>query len=173
MKLNEHIASSKEANIQNNKLFSLVDIKLKLEDGEKVLNTFAEYIERLNPLLTEKYVYETKQLTGVLNTPRDIYKTIYMLLDSLIKEIEEYKKLSIEYKNDANHNTHINEHNTSTLQKNTFIFYTNVQQCFNTLAYLADVLNSAHLQAENIGSSDLSETYKLETSDLLQRVLWK
>jgi len=121
-------------------------IKERLEESAKLYKIFIEYFDKLKPLLTNEYGQINKDIETFLTS----LKTEYIHLS------KKFDVLTIQM-------SAKNQDITDSLIE----FYANYTSYYININRLINLFNASHLQSENIHNDNLSQTYKLETSDLL------
>jgi hypothetical protein len=127
------------------------NIKNKLSDGNKVAISVEEYLERLAILFEGKYLEEQKNVSKIITDLKKESTTEADILETamLIEKNTDLHKIII----------------------SVFDTYEQISNYFLGLQYMIDVLNLPYLQSENNDTADVSQTYKLETNNILRKIL--
>lgn len=126
------------------------NIKKKISDGNKFVILIEDYSDKLYPLFMESYVDEQKNISKLI---------LELKKNTKISELIDETDVVINKKGSFNN-----------LLDSIFNTYEEISDYFLSLQSIIDLLNIAHLQPENIMSSEMSQTYKLETSDILKKI---
>ncbi len=116
-------------------------LKKKIADADNIFDLFNDYYERVAPLLEEHYNTESVVLGKIINEYSGL-KT--KLVDSINKDSQNISDI--------------------------FELYSNYQNLFLVMENVINYIHKPHLLAENIDNSLLSQTYKLETADVLSHL---
>lgn len=116
-------------------------IKNKLQDSEKIINLFSSYLDLILPLLEEKYDEEMHEVK------------------QLLKKYPESRDKILQYFSGKLSN------------KNIFELYHECQNYYLSLENTYHFFDQPNLHSENIDTSNLSQTYKLETADFFSKLI--
>ncbi len=116
-------------------------LKNKIADADNIIVLFNDYYDRAAPLLEEHYNVESLILSKTINEYKDL-KTL--LVDAINRENQSISDI--------------------------FDLYTKYQNLFLMMENVMNYIHKPYLLAENIDNSLLSQTYKLETADLLSNL---
>jgi hypothetical protein len=121
----------------------------KLKDGELITKTFEDYFERLAPLIQGRYTTDHELLEGAL-------KSLPGKLNQAQKEGQGLPKGP-----------------SGGFEKSSrahFAAYSALREYFLAIDGVYQIFDQAYLGAESLDEADLSKTYRLETSDLLNNL---
>lgn len=119
-------------------------------DSQPIINLFEEYYDRLKSILVEKYEEESNQIQNMLK-----------LLPEQSQQIQDMYAV-IETLN--------NKTTFKNLIQHIFEFASILQKFNLSITKLVKLFGSPYLSAESIVSTDVSQTYRYETIDLLEKI---
>lgn len=118
-------------------------------DSQPIINLFEEYYDRLKSILVEKYEEESNQIQNILK-----------ILPEQNKEISD-RYTTIET---------FNKPTFKVLVQNIFEFASVLQRFNLSITRIVKLFESPYLSAESIVSTDVSQTYRYETIELLEKI---
>lgn len=128
----------------------LTNIKTNLPDGKQVIDLFGDYYERIKPLLTNRYDDDLENITRLIKEFPSTHNNIKKSLDTI--------------------NTKLSNQDLIT---NIFDFGEQVQIFDNSIRDIVDVFNKPYMNTDNVLTTDMSQTYKDETAEVLKDLTGK
>ena len=129
-------------------------VKEKILESNKIFKLIFEYYDKLKPLLEDANFNIAQRLEITLSDIKLHYKDLLEFTDTIIDIIYDKKKIIS--------NDHI---------INLFKYYNDYISYFDNIKNILSKFNLPELSSENIDASNLSQTYKMETADLLIIIL--
>lgn len=124
-------------------------IKKQLSESDKIVETYRDYYDRLDPLLAGQYTAEHEELEHALG------------------KLPEFKK-NVTNGFDASAHLFAGKFNGFEKDVRTIIkLYDAIQTYFRNIDLVFTIFDKNYLSADNLDLNDMSRTYKLETVDLL------
>jgi len=139
-------------------------IQKKIQDSEKILALFEEYLQRLEPLITYQFDVEYSKLQEILKSLPKIKNKIEDLLKENHIIFDQHKLVN---------NVILCQSCKITFEKGTYIIFTiyhTIQHFYMQITYLFNTLDQGYLLAPNINSDIMSKTYKMETMDYFNKL---
>jgi hypothetical protein len=127
-------------------------LNLKIKESNDLVNFLNEYIERIIPLIELKYGSDISYITN--------FKT-------KISELNE------ELNNEENKYKNKPENSVDVQIELIFNYFTKINIYFSSIKYIIMIFSKSHLQPTNTDNVNMSQTYRLETNDLLSELISK
>lgn len=123
------------------------EINSKLTASKKIVEKIEEHYELLSPLLQDRYEKELENFAVV-------FKKLKQYTANYEKQISEYRYESFEQYIDC-----------------VFSLFTSMDLYYDTIANIVARFNEEFLHADNVQTSDMSDTYKLKTTENLDKLV--